>query len=277
MSRLWPDRVYAALGRQQVGLIILKGPWGNTIRQSAVMDVPAREGLRPAQAAVNVLSEALAQEDVTGAVFHLTLSDVYARYVTVPPLSQVRSARERDSFAAARFAETFGDVGRPLTIKCDSASLDRSVLACGIESELLASIGALRALHKLRLSSVSTVFVRALNRWRDKLSAANGLVLSMLDGAVVSAAFQGDDWTYVAVRPLDAATAPDRVVSLLRQEAMLSGSSADASHFVIADPRMESPPFNSEGIEWLYAAGPAQMQNPEKDNALLALSFGATL
>ena len=142
-------------------------------RGGACREIPvATAGDGPAwQPAVQALVAALRQDGQRGARLHVILGGDYVRWklLDIPP--GVKTATEREAFAAFSFRSTYGEVEMPWSVQVAAQPAGWPTPACAVDAGLLAALTHACGEAGVRLASLTPYFAAAFDHWRHRLNS----------------------------------------------------------------------------------------------------------
>jgi hypothetical protein len=163
---LWPERVVARLSPAGVGLSRLG--WRGKLRSTASTEAaPPAAGEPPWVPAVRLLSAMVAAGEFRHDLLDVMVSSQFARFAVAPGSRALKGVAEEGAHARQCFTAIHGD-GEGWTLRSGDRDPRRARLVCGIESALVAGIGAAVRPLRWRARRLRPLMAAAFDRecWR---------------------------------------------------------------------------------------------------------------
>lgn len=146
------------------------------------------------QAPIKTLHDWLAQNKRAKMDVEVILSDRFVRYATIPWSDEVQTQGEMAALARIQFETLFGEPVMDWEIQADCDAYGKVGVGCAMDKACLAALQELMAASTLRLTSLQPYFMRAFNRWRHRVNAAEALFAVVDPDHCVLAGLKADGW-----------------------------------------------------------------------------------
>ena len=264
MLRLWPDKYCAVLCPDRLEMIRrgrgLRGEVDFKITEAIVPDETGSSW----RAAADAFQQLLSSAEIGTGHLAVVLSNHFVRYLLVPWNAKIASEEEFRNYAAAMFADVYGEASTNWDV---SASAERSGaprLAAAVDRSLLEAIRMTAAKSRLRLTSVQPYLMAVYNRVAQPRHTKDFVFMLVETGRACILVAQGGKWRYVSA--MAAPEQPAALSFLLEREiqlADLQGESVPPVWVHAAQRRgLTLPPVHGETplvLESKPLAGLAQM------------------
>lgn len=232
MLHLLPERLSIELSPQACR-IRRKTRWGkNSTTNEILVSAVSNHQSSNWQPAIEALTKFFLERKSVRSEVEITLSDRFARYVIIPWSDALRNAREVDALAKARFEEVFGDSVQRWEMKGDMRVYGCDGLACAIDVDLVQQLKAIAFDRKWKINSLTTHFVRVVNRHRKQIPA-NAIIATGMDDSWALMCRVGGHWRSSRVIARDAFGTSVR--ARMEQELLWLGICEDVPMLVVAD------------------------------------------
>jgi hypothetical protein len=231
VSRWWPERLVIGLAPDRVDLLHLcRWPGRSVVDEASLTCTPAA-GEAPWAAALRTLESALqstsqpgpSANDVVlpaamsaGASVTVVLSNHFMRYLVLPWQPALTRSNELATLARLRFEQIHGAPVADWTVQLADAGYGAPLMACAVDTGLVAGMNSLMKQHGLRLTSMQGLLMAAYNQRRQVLaqaaaaaSAEQPAALALIEpGRLCLALLAGGQWLSVTTRRVGADAGP---------------------------------------------------------------------
>ncbi len=231
MSRWWPERLLIGLAPDRVDLLRLgRWPHRSVVDRTSLSCTPVA-GQAPWAAALQTLDSALQSTTQTGASANagvmpaamsagasvtVILSNHFMRYLVLPWQPALTRSNELATLARLRFEQVHGAAVADWTVQLADAGYGAPLLACAVDTGLIAGLKSLMEQHGLRLRSMQGLLMAAFNQHRQVLaqaaaaaSAEQPAALALIEpGRLCVALLAGGQWLSVSTRRIGADAGP---------------------------------------------------------------------
>ena len=196
MSPLWRDEVGAYLSPHRLCLVRMK---------RGAKPVPAAEHEQRLDgakgdswgAALDALTQMLAQSPWSGARTRVVLADHWARYAIVPWVAALNSAQERMAHGRQLLTSLYGDAVAGWDLRMSDAPPQATRVICAVPGELIEGVRAACTAHGGTLLSLQPQLVAAYEAWRPNLPPSNAWFVSIEQGSLAAARLGRHGWDRV--------------------------------------------------------------------------------
>ncbi|HMW16168.1 MAG TPA: hypothetical protein PKC34_11560 [Pseudomonadales bacterium] len=164
-------RLRVALSMQQLLLVEYAGPWLRrpTRVEQIQLDHAASPPSEPWRAAVDALTQRLAEQQSRGIALHVVLGGRLARWQLLPWRAGLTRPQEWAAYAAMAFRDTFGAVTAQWQVQPALQPPQQDAPACAVDVALLGALHTACAESQTRLVAVRPYFSTAFDHWRSAL------------------------------------------------------------------------------------------------------------
>jgi len=222
VSLLWRDQVRIGVAPNR--LIVAgyqRGVNPRLVRRDIVEVEPGNSG--PGwQAAIEALPAALAPSRAAKPEVSVILSNCFVRYALVPWNPTLRTEAEWLALARHRLTTVHGTAAERWELRVTETVRMGSLIACGVEAELLDAVQAKVTEGRAKLSSVQPYLIAAFNRIRTKIGQESCWLVIEEPGCLVIALIRGGHWLSIRCRYVDANWRASFAEILEREGALLA-------------------------------------------------------
>jgi len=104
-----------------------------------------------------------------GSSVEIILSNHFVRYLVIPAMPAFTPADQRVAIAAECFRQAYGDNADDWDIRVDPLAHADSMIACAIDSALIAGLGALGKQYRLKIKSLQPYLMSGFNEARQRI------------------------------------------------------------------------------------------------------------
>jgi len=156
----------------------------------------------PWQIAVNALSALLAESNTrferSGLPLSIVLSNQFVRYKVIPALPPFTPPDKALLIATHCFREAYGDIVEDWTIKLNPVADGDTLVACAIDSSLMAALQGLAQQYHCTLKSVQPYLMSGFNMARRHINPSSTCFAQVEDGRITIALIQDGAWQTIA-------------------------------------------------------------------------------
>lgn len=149
------------------------------------------------ETAVDALNLCLRDPLWQNANARVIIADHWARYATVPWADEISGEAERIAHARLCMAGTFGDLVSQWTVTVSETPPGSLQVACGIPTQLLASIRLSCESGGLRIRSIQPYLVASFNSWRNTMPGNGAWFVTLDEGSLTAVHFTNHRWNCV--------------------------------------------------------------------------------
>ena len=260
MSRLWRDRVYAALAPDRIVLVRTHGGLGPKVAAKATMPV-ARDTTGGWKPPLAELGQALrTQSKWQDAALMVVLSNAFVRYQIVPWSEAVDTDAERTAYVRQSFAQVYGEASAGWVYQISESGPGAPWLAGAIDRALLTQLEAAAEAARCTLVSVQPRLMPAFNSARSLLKEKNCWFVQQDQDRLLLALILGGQWRAIGSRRAEAADWLAELPLALEREWRMQGAGEIPRAVYLSAPEMRQT-TRAGGGSWVYHWLPTRVKH----------------
>lgn len=169
MSPSWRNRICIAVSTERISLLKL----GRGLKPKLLAkfdEAISPSGKQPSwQAALDRLTQVLAQPEWKNAEADVVLSNRLIRYAVIPFSDQLKKYPEQEAFARHVLTQTYGAIAGQFELRIQRDKPGSPWLVCAVDQALLEHLRQVCATYKLKLRSVTPYLMPVFNRHRKAI------------------------------------------------------------------------------------------------------------
>jgi hypothetical protein len=222
VSLLWRDQVRIGVAPNRLILAGYRRGVNPRLVRRDLIEVQPVDGAPAWQAAIDALPEALAPSRAGKPEVSIILSNCFVRYALVPWNPTLRTEAEWLALARHRLTSVHGPAAEHWELRVTDTVRMSSLIACGVEGELLDALQAKVAEGRATLNSVQPYLIAAFNRIRTKIGQESCWLVIEEPGCLMLALIRRGHWMSIRCRYVEPNWRASFAEILERESALLA-------------------------------------------------------
>lgn len=193
-----------ALSAKQVSLVKTGYLWSRAPSICRTVTLPQSDDAAPWRPAISALANMLSEPGASKSSVNIVLSGRFVRWQLLPSRPELTRSSELMTYAALRFAETFGKAADTWQVLPSFQPPGKSMPACAIDVALMEALSSTCKAAGASLASVTPYFACAFDHWRGVVNSKSGWFGLIESDCLSLGLLQGGNWLGLRMQRLDA-------------------------------------------------------------------------